>query len=184
MAVTVELLGPLTVAVLGSRRALDFLWVGLAGTGIALLGSPRADVDGTGLALAAGAAFFWGVTIALGKRVAMTWPLAEGVTLPLAVGAVVLAPLGLSAGGAALLDPKVLAIGLAVALLGSVVPHLLGQVAMRRVRAATFGLLMSLHPAVAAIVGLVLLGQTLDAPEVAAVAFVVVASVGANREHV
>jgi inner membrane transporter RhtA len=181
VAVTVEFLGPLTVALVGSRRGRDFLWIAFAGAGIALLGSPRADVDRVGLALAFGAAVFWGASIFIGKRIAHTWPLAEGVTLPLAVGAIALAPVGITAAGTTLVDPVVLGIGIAVAVLGSVVPHLLGQITIRRVRASTFGIFMSLHPAVAALAGLAFLGQALDPVEIAAVLLVVAASIGANR---
>jgi inner membrane transporter RhtA len=181
VAVTVEFLGPLAVAVAGSRRRLDFLWIALAGAGVALLGSPTVDVDRLGLLLALAAGVFWAAYIVIGKRLGATWPLQRGLAVSMAIAAVLTAPLGLARGGTALVDVRLLLLGFAVAVLASVVPYVLELAALRRLRTSTFGILMSLGPAVAALCGAVFLGQRLGSLELLAIAFVVAASVGANR---
>ena len=180
LATTVEFLGPLAVAVIGSRRALDFLWIALAGIGVALLGSPGAELDPTGLAFAFGAAAAWAAYILLAKRMLEDWPVGTGLSLTLLVAALVLTPFGLAAGGSDLLDPAVLAVGLAVAVLGSVLPFALELAALRQLSAATFGILLSLEPAVAAFAGAVALAQIPSALEAAAIVLVVAASAGAS----
>ena len=131
VAVTLEFLGPLTVALVGSRRRLDLLWVALAGTGVALLGFQGGDLDPVGVlfALVAGAA--WAAYIYLSAATGSRWPGVSGLAPASLVGAVVLAPFAVSAGGSALLDPRILVIGLAVGLLSSVVPYSLELVALR-----------------------------------------------------
>ncbi len=180
LATTVEFLGPLAVAVLGSRRGLDFVWVALAGVGVALLGSPGVDVDPVGLAFAFGAAASWAAYILLAKRMLADWPVGTGLTLTLLVAALLLAPLGLAGGGSGLLDARILALGLAVAVLGSVVPFTLELAALRQISAATFGILLSLEPAVAAFAGAVALGQVPSPVEALAIVFVIAASAGAS----
>jgi len=180
VAVTVEFLGPLAVAVAGSRHARDLLWVALAGTGIALFGSPTVEVDKTGLAFAAGAGACWAAYIVVGKRLSHTWPVGLGLTASLGVAALLILPVGLAVSAERLADPALLAKGLAVALLSSVIVNGLELVAVRRLRASTFSILLSLEPAVAAFVGAVALSQTPTALEGLAVALVVVASVGAS----
>jgi inner membrane transporter RhtA len=182
VAVTAEFLGPLAVAVAGSRRPLDFAWVVLAGAGVALLGSPTVDVDHVGLALALAAGACWAGYIVFGKRVVGSWPFATGLTLSLAVAGIVQAPIGAIQGGSALGEPRFLALALAVACLSSVVPYVLELAALRRLRVSTFGILMSLEPAMAALVGALVLSQHLSLPEGIAVVLVVVASIGANRK--
>jgi inner membrane transporter RhtA len=182
VAVTVEFAGPLAVAVAGSRRPRDFLWVALGAAGIALLGSPTVDVDRVGLLLALGAGSCWAAYIVFGKRVAADWPLAEGVALPMAIAALLTTPLGIASGASRLDSPEIVGLGLAVAVLSSIVPNLLGLAALRRVRISTFGIFMSLEPAVAALAGALFLSQGLSAVEAAAIACVVVASAGANSE--
>ena len=181
VAVTVEFLGPLAVAVAGSRRRIDFLWIVLAGGGVALLGSPTLDVDRVGLLLALAAGFFWAMYIVIGKRLGETWSLGEGLALSMAIAAVLVAPPGVVSGGIELFTPRLLMLGLAVAVLASAVPYVLELVALRRLKTSTFGILMSLGPAVAALVGAVFLSQRLGPLELLAVACVVVASIGANR---
>jgi inner membrane transporter RhtA len=181
VAVTVEFLGPLAVAVVGSRRRLDFVWIVLAGAGVALLGSPTVDVDGIGIVLSLAAGVFWAAYIVIGKRLGATWPLQRGLAVSMALAAVLTLPLGLVSGGAALLAPGLLALGFAVAILASVVPYVLELAALRRLRTSTFGILMSLGPAVAALAGAVFLRQRLGALELLAIAFVTAASIGANR---
>lgn len=181
VAVTVEFLGPLAVAVAGSRRRLDFVWIVFAGGGVALLGSPTVDVDTLGLLLALAAGVFWAVYIVVGKRLGATWPLQKGLALSMALAAVLTAPLGVLEGGSRLLEPKILALSLVVAVLASVVPYVLELAALRRLRTSTFGILMSLGPAVAALAGAVFLSQRLGPLELLAVVLVVAASIGANR---
>jgi inner membrane transporter RhtA len=181
IAVTVEFLGPLAVAVAGSRRRLDFVWIVLAGAGVALLGSPTVDVDPVGIALALAAGVFWAAYIVVGKRLGQTWPLQRGLTFAMAISTLLVAPFGIAAGGAELLEPRLLALGLAVAVLASVVPYALELAALRRLTTSTFGILMSLGPAVAALAGALFLSQHLGPLELLAVALVVAASIGANR---
>lgn len=180
IAVTLEFTGPFAVAVAGSRRATDLLWVALAAAGIVLL-SPgihgSLDLTGALLALLAGA--FWATYIVLAARVGRAFAGGQGLTLAMIVATLVLLPSGIAAGGSDLGDPSLLAAGLAVALLSSAIPYSLELEALRRLPKGTFGVLMSMEPAVAALVGLVALGQDLSATEVVAIALVVAASAGA-----
>ena len=179
-AVTAEFLGPLAVAVAGSRRVVDFVWIGLAGAGVALLGSPTVDLDPVGLAFALAAAAGWASYIVLAKRLLAQSSVVSGLTATLLVAAVALAPLGLAQGGSDLLGGRVLATGIAVAVLGSVLPFVLGLLALRRVPMGTFGILQSLEPAVAALVGALALAQVPGALEALAVVFVTIAPAGAS----
>lgn len=182
IAVTLEFVGPLGVAVFGSRRRRDLLWVALAAAGILLLsqgGSGGLDALGVAFALVAGG--FWGAYIVLSARVGAAYPGMGAAAAAAVVSALVLAPAGIAAGGLDLLDPAALAVGLAVGLLSSAVPYALEMEALRRLPQAVFGVLMSLEPAVAAAVGFVALSQGLGAAEVAGIACVVVASAGALR---
>jgi len=180
IAVTLEFTGPFAVAVAASRRASDLLWVALAAGGILLL-SPgihgSLDVTGSLLALLAGA--FWAAYIVLAARVGRAFSGGQGLAIAMVVATVLLLPSGIVAGGGDLGDPRLLAIGLAVALLSSAIPYSLELEALRRLPKGTFGVLMSLEPAVAALVGLVALGQDLSASEVVAIGLVVAASAGA-----
>jgi inner membrane transporter RhtA len=181
VAVTVEFVGPLAVAVWGSRRRLDVLWVVLAATGVVLLTSGGGgQLDLVGVALAAVAGGFWAAYILLAQRVGAVLPGATGLAIALAVGAVLVAPFGIVAGGSRLLHPDVVGRGAGVALLSSAVPYSLELFALRRMRAAVFGVLMSLEPAMAAVSGLVFLGQSLRLREWLAVGFVMAASIGAT----
>lgn len=180
LATTVEFLGPLAVAVIGSRRALDFVWIALAGGGVALLGSPGVELDPVGLAFAFGAAAGWAAYILVAKRMLEDWPVGTGLSVTLLVAAIMLAPLGLAAGGGELLDARVLGVGLAVAVLGSVLPFALELAALRQLSAATFGILLSLEPAVAAFAGAVVLAQVPSAIEAVAIVLVIAASAGAS----
>jgi inner membrane transporter RhtA len=180
LAVTIEFLGPLGVAVAGSRRPRDFVWIVLAAAGVALLGSPTVDLDPVGIAFALSAAASWAVYILIGKRLGESWPLLDGLTLAMALAAILMAPLGIASAGDALLDGPTLAVGLAIGVLASVLPYGLELAALRRLSTGTFGILLSLEPAVAAIVGAVFLSQGLSAYESLAVVLVVTASIGAN----
>ena len=181
VAVTIEFIGPLSLAVLGSRRARDLVWVGLAG--VALLGLDGADVNwaGVGFALLAGAA--WAAYILLSAETGRHWQGVDGLVLASAVAALLLMPFAVGVGGSDLLDPRVLLIGAAVGLLSSVIPYSCELVALRSLRPAVFGILMSLEPAAAALAGIVVLGELLGPVQYAAVACVVLASIGATRSR-
>jgi inner membrane transporter RhtA len=180
IAVTFEFTGPFAVAVAASRRASDLLWVALAAGGIVLL-SPgiHGSLDTTGTLLALLAGVFWAAYIVLAARVGRAFSGGQGLTIAMIVATLVLLPGGIVAGGGDLGHPGLLAAGLAVALLSSAIPYSLELEALRRLPKGTFGVLMSLEPAVAALVGLVALGQDLSANEVVAIGLVVAASAGA-----
>jgi len=186
IAVTIEFLGPLAVAVATSRRLIDLLWVALAGAGVALLtgagnlaGGHGINLVGLAFALLAGAA--WAAYIILSRATGRRFPGASGLTIAMLVAAVVIVPVGVTAGRGALLRPGILATGLAIGLLSSIIPYTLELEALRRVPARVFGIWMSLEPAVAALVGLVMLGEALAVSEWAAIVCVMVACAGAAR---
>jgi inner membrane transporter RhtA len=182
LAVTFEFVGPLGVAVAGSRKALDLLWVALAAIGILLLsdfGGADLDALGVGLALLAGA--LWAAYILLSARLGREFEGADGLALAMVVGTVVLVPVGVADGGSDLLVPWILAVAAAVAVLSSAIPYTLEMEALRQMPTGVFGVLMSLEPAVAALVGFIVLGEELAAREVVAILFVVAASAGASR---
>ena len=180
IAVTLEFVGPLSVAIVGSRRPRDLLWVALAAGGILLL-SPglgdELDLLGVGFCLLAGA--FWAAYIVLTQRVGQAFAGGHGLALALAFGTILLLPGGIAQGGADLLSPELLAAGFAVAILSSALPYSLELEALRYLPRGTFGVLMSLEPAAAALVGFLALDQSLSASELLAVAMVVAASAGA-----
>jgi inner membrane transporter RhtA len=181
IAVTIEFAGPLAVAVAGSRRRLHLVWVVLAAGGILLLargGGGHANLAGVAFAL--GAACFWAAYIVLSQRVGRAFPRGDGLALAMVVGAAALVPVGLSSAGSDLLAPVPLAVGAAIALLGSAIPYSLELEALRRMPARVFGILLSLDPVIAALAGLIVLGQGLGAREVGGIALVVAASVGAS----
>ena len=183
IAVTLEFVGPLGVAVAGSRRALDALWIVLAVAGILLLaggGGTTGGLDALGVVLALAAGVAWAAYIVLSQRIGRAWPGASGLAVAMVVGALLAAPLGIAQAGANLLRPELLAAGAAVALASSVIPYSLELEALRRLPARVFGILMSLEPAVAALAGLVVLGQALAPRDWLAIALVVVASAGAT----
>jgi inner membrane transporter RhtA len=178
IAVTFEFVGPLLIGLLGSRRALDLVWVACAAIGVLLLTRPSgsASAAGIGFALLAGA--FWAGYILLSARVGRTFPGGRGLALAMAVAAVLMVVPGTAAAGGDLIDPGAAAVGAATGILSSVIPYSLELEALRRIAVGTFGVLMSLEPAVAAIIGLVALGQGLATVEVTGIALVVVASAG------
>jgi inner membrane transporter RhtA len=185
VAVTIEFVGPLGVAVAGSRRMLDLVWVVMAAAGIVLLAPldvlGETDLDPAGVALALLAGCFWAAYILLSARTGSIFPGGMGLVIALCVGTVVLIPVGTIGGGGALLDPKLLLAGFVVAMLSSAVPYSLELAALRKLPARVFGVLMSLEPAVAALVGFVILGERLGLRAIAAVLSVTVAAVGASR---
>jgi inner membrane transporter RhtA len=182
-AVTIEFVGPLAVGVLGSRRALDLVWVALALVGIlALTRGATHSLDGVGVALALIAGALWGVYILLNARVGRAFERGTGIAFSMCVASVALLPVGIAAAGSHLLEPKSLALGAAVGILSSAIPYSFEQEALRRIAASVFGVLMSLEPAVAALAGLIVLGQALSAREIVGIALVVAASAGASRQ--
>jgi inner membrane transporter RhtA len=181
IAVTIEFVGPLTVAVVGSRRRIDRLWIVLALAGIlALTRGTVGGLDLLGVALALLAGCLWGTYILLNARLGQAFEGSTGLTLAIGVAALAAFPVGI-AGGGRLLDPASLALGSAVGVLSSVIPYSFELEALRRIAPASFGVLMSLEPAVAALAGFLVLGQDLSARALLGIALVVVASVGASR---
>jgi inner membrane transporter RhtA len=183
IAVTLEFVGPLGVAVFGSRRPLDLLWVSLAAVGILLLSNPggAGGLDGLGVALALTAGGLWAAYILLSARVGRAFPGGAGLALAMLVATVPLAPVGIATAGADLLVPWVLLVGAAVGVLSSAIPYTLELEALRRLPVGVFGVLMSLEPAVGALAGFVVLGEELATREVAAILLVVAASAGAAQ---
>ena len=183
VAVTIEFWGPLTVAVIGSRRLLDLSWVGLAAVGIYILTGGRVGADDlVGVGAAFGAGFCWALYIGVGGRVAREWPDGRGLTIAMLVASAAVLPvtMALSDVRPLLVAVPALAGGLVIALFSSAIPYTLEIAALRRLPAATFGVLMSLEPAIAAGFGFILLGQVLKTSDLLAIAMVAVASAGAS----
>jgi inner membrane transporter RhtA len=182
IAVTVEFIGPLAVAIAHSRRLSDGLWVLLAAVGIIAL----ADLGGhhhlsvPGLVLAASAGALWGLYILAQARLGQAFSDGTGLALAMVVATVVAVPDGIIDGGFALVHPGALAIGLAVGLLSSVIPYSIELTVLRRLPPGLFGVLMSLEPAAAALAGVIILGQGLSAREVVGIALVSAGSLGAS----
>jgi len=181
ITVTLEFVGPLGVAIFGSRRWWDLIWALLAAAGIILLSDGGGEIDPLGVALALGAGIFWATYILQSARVGRLGPGADGATMAAVISTVLVAPFGLAQGGGELLDPSVLLAGAAVGVLSAAVPYALEIEALRRLPQAVFGVLMSLEPAVAAAIGFVALSQGLSLVEVIAIGLVVLASAGALR---
>lgn len=181
IAVTIEFIGPLTLAVLGSRRARDVVWVVLAGAGVALLGLQRSGLDllGVGYALLAGAA--WASYILLSASTGRRWAGFDGLAVASLAAATVMSLPALLTAGTDLWDGRVLLIGALVGLLSSVIPYSCELVALRSLRPAVFGILMSLEPAAAALAAIVVLHEHLSPVQWLAIGCVVAASIGATR---
>jgi inner membrane transporter RhtA len=181
-AVTIEFLGPLVLSVVVSRRASSWIWALLAVIGVVLLGRGALhDLDPIGIAFALGAGVMWAAYILMSSRTGRRFARLDGLAIAMTVGAILVIPLGLVSAGAAILQPHILLIGVAVAALSSAVPYALELMALRRIHAATLSILMSLSPAIAAGAGFILLGQGLTLVGVIAVALVIAASIGAVR---
>ena len=178
IAVTFEFVGPLLVGLLGSRRALDLVWVACAAIGVLLLTRPSGSANAAGIGFALLAGGFWAAYILLSARVGQAFSGGRGLALAMGVAAALMVVPGAAAAGGDLLDPGAAAVGAATAVLSSVIPYSLELEALRRIAVGTFGVLMSLEPAVAALIGLVALDQGLAAVDVLGIALVVVASAG------
>jgi inner membrane transporter RhtA len=182
IAVTFEFVGPLMVAIVGSRRPGDLLWVALAAAGIlALTRGGVHHLDGVGVLLALLAGSFWAAYILLNARVGRAFEGGTGLSLAMCVASVVIIPIGVAQGGSHLLDGRTLLLGAVVGLLSSAIPYSFENEALRRIDPGVFGVLMSIEPAMAALAGFIVLGQGLAARAVVGIALVVVASVGAAR---
>jgi inner membrane transporter RhtA len=182
IAVTIEMVGPLTVAVAGSRRARDLVWVVLAAVGILALTRGRAHgLDGLGVALALAAGSLWGIYILVNARVGRAFAGGTGLALAMVVSSVFVLPFGIAQAGSDLLSVHGLVVGAAVGLLSSAIPYTLEVESLRRIAAPVFGVLMSLEPAVAALAGFIVLDQGMSARALVGIALVVAASVGASR---
>jgi inner membrane transporter RhtA len=185
VAVTVEFVGPLGVAVAGSRKALDILWVVLAAGGIVLLAPlgvlGAGQLDPVGLLLALGTGVCWAMYILLSARVGRAFPGGTGLSIAMTVGALVILPVGVVGAGSALLNPALLLLGAGVALLSSVIPYSLELTALRRMSTSAFGVFMSLEPAIATLVGWLVLREALELRTILALALVTTAAAGATR---
>ena len=181
LAVTLEFIGPLVVAVLGSKRLLDYLWVLLAAAGILLIApwsNDKIDLIGVVFALLAGA--LWATYIILGGKISKIMKSGEAVATGMLFGTLVILPFGIIGNGFQSLTPTFFSLGLALALLSSAIPFTLEMKALGQLPARTFSILMSLEPAVASICGLLFLHEYLAFNEVLAVLFVIIASVGST----
>src|SRR5205085_5339095 len=181
IGVTLEFVGPLGVAVAGSRRPVDLVWVVVEASGILALARGQAHgIDGLGAALALVAGILWAGYILLNARVGRAFERGTGLAIAMCVAALVAAPAGLIQGGSKLLEPRSLALGCAVGMLSSAIPYSFELEALRRIATSVFGVLMSLEPAMAALAGFLVLGQSLSARALGGITLVVVASVGAS----
>jgi inner membrane transporter RhtA len=182
IAVTLEFIGPLGVAVLNSRQRLDLLWVLLAAIGILLL-APMGGLtlDPVGVALACLAAGFWAAYILLSARIGQALPGGTGLALAMAIATVVLLPMGVLSDGMALLHPYPLLLGFGVAMLSSALPYSLELEALRILPVQVFGVLLSLEPVAAALMGFLILGETLDLHAMMAILLITIAAAGASR---
>lgn len=182
IAVTIEFIGPLALALVGSRRARDLVWVGLAAAGVALIGAERADLDLVGVLFALLAGAMWASYILLAGLAGRREEGFDSLALASVVAALMLTPLLLTDDATdGLGDPRILLLGAAVGLLSSVVPYSCELVALRSIRPAVFGILMSLEPAAASLAGMLVVDETLSAVQWLAVGCVIAASIGATR---
>jgi inner membrane transporter RhtA len=182
IAVSLEFVGPLAVGVAGSRRAVDLVWVALAAAGIlSLTRGGSHSVDGLGVALALGAGCLWGAYILVSARVGRAFERATGLSVAVCAATIVTLPFGVAAAGSHLLEPRSLALGAAIGILSSAIPYSFELEALRRIAPPVFGVLMSLEPAMAALAGLLVLGQGLSGRAVIGIGLVMTASIGASR---
>jgi inner membrane transporter RhtA len=183
LAVTIEFVGPLSLAVLGSRRLRDLLWVGLAGTGVLLLGLQPGDLNVAGVAFALLAGAMWAAYILLSAQTGRRWQGVDGLAVASLVAVLVLSPITLGWHAGQLVDTRILVLGALVGLLSSAIPYTVELMALRSLRPAVFSILMSLEPAAAALAAFLVLGELLEPLQLLAMACVVAASVGATRSR-
>jgi inner membrane transporter RhtA len=183
IGVALEFLGPLTVAILSSRQARDFVWVACAVAGLALLIPWRGHtgaLDPVGVMWALVAALCWGLYIIVGQKVSDRVHGGKAVALGMAFSLLLTLPVGVIHSGAALWSPSVLPWAIAVAVLSSAIPYSLEMMALKHIPAKTFGLMMSLEPAAAALMAFVIIGEQLSLTQCAAIALVIIASAGSS----
>ncbi len=180
LAIAIEFIGPLSLALIHARRPIHFVWIALAALGLLLL-LPLRDaahaLDPVGVGFAAAAAVCWALYIVLGKRTGHL-PAGQSVALGMTTAALIVVPFGLIKAGAALFDPKLLALGLVVAIVSSAIPYSLEMVALRGIPKRSFGVMLSLEPAAGAIAGLLILGEHLAVSQWLAIGLIIAASVG------
>jgi inner membrane transporter RhtA len=181
IAVTIEFLGPLTLAIVGSRRPRDLLWALLAAVGVAVLGVERGQLNWAGVGFGLLAAAAWAAYILLSVSTGRRWPGLDGLTVASVVATLALTPFLVAFSGRGIGEPHVVLAGALVGLLSSVVPYSCEITALRTIRPSVFAILMSLEPAAAAVAGMVVVGEFLSAADWLAIACVVAASVGATR---
>lgn len=184
IAVALEFTGPLAVALAGSRRRTDFLWIAMAVLGLIFLlpfSRTGRSVDPLGVVFALAAGFCWALYIIFGQKAGRAHgPTAS--TWGMLIAASFTVPIGFAMGGRAILSPAVLPLGFGVAVLSSAFPYTLEMIALRKLATKTFGTLMSLEPAIAALAGLMFLGERLTATQWFAIAAVMIASMGTVRD--
>jgi inner membrane transporter RhtA len=182
VTVTIEVLGPLVLSIVAARRASAWLWAIVAFAGVVALGGGGWDrLDALGVLYALGAAASWAFYILASARVGRDFPKLDGLALAMAIGAVIALPFGIADAGSALLRWHIVALGAAVAILSSTIPYAFELIALRRLPAAAFAILMSLAPATAALAGFLFLGQHLSWLEIVGIGLVIAASIGAVR---
>ncbi|NLE73970.1 MAG: EamA family transporter [Actinobacteria bacterium] len=180
VVVAVEFLGPLGVAVAGSRRWLDAVWVVLAGVGVFVLADPSGSVSTAGLLFSLASAVCWAAFLLLAKAAVTRMEPLQVTTLMLIGSTVLLTPVFLATGVKVTGQGHAILLGLGVAVLSSALPYLLEMTALKRVRASTYGVLLSLEPGIAALMGFVILAQRLTVREIGGIVAVIVAAAGAS----
>jgi inner membrane transporter RhtA len=181
IAVAIEFTGPLAVAVFASRRRLDYLWVALAVAGLSLLlpiANPGSRLDPAGAIFALAAGVGWALYIIFGQKAGRAHGPAAS-TWGLMIAALLAVPIGVADAGRHLVSPSALPFGIGVAVFSSALPYTLEMIALRRLSARTFGTLMSFEPAIAAVAGVLLLGEHLSGVQYLAIGAIIAASVGA-----
>jgi inner membrane transporter RhtA len=182
VAVALEFTGPLAVALFASRRLIDYVWIVLAVAGLFMLipiGAGQGSVDLFGAACALGAGACWALYILFGQRAGAEHGV-QSAALGVVIATLFVAPIGIAHAGAALLDVSLIPVAVAVAVLSTALPYSLEMIALTRMPARTFGILMSVEPVVAALAGLVFLGEVLSSLQWLAIGAIITASIGAT----
>jgi inner membrane transporter RhtA len=180
ITVSIEFTGPLAVAVLSSRRPLDFLWIGLAAAGLAVLlpfGHAHGNVDPIGALFALGAGTCWALYIIFGQKAGADYG-AQAVALGSVIASIIVVPIGIMEAGTRLFSAAVLPYGLAIALLSTALPYTLEMIALTRLPARSFGILMSIEPVFGALIGWAMLHEQLSVAQWVAIAMIILASIG------
>jgi inner membrane transporter RhtA len=180
ITVAFEFTGPLAVAVFSSRRPLDFIWIALAAAGLALLlpiAHAQANVDLTGALFALGAGACWALYIVFGQKAGADYG-AQAVALGSVIASIIVVPVGVAQAGVAIFSAAALPYGLAIALLSTALPYTLEMIALTRLPARTFGILMSIEPVFAALIGWLMLQERLAVLQWFAIGMIILASIG------